>query len=168
MTRRPVIPLRNIVMYLIYPVQPEVTDSMVRLVLEVAVPEIQMGLWEIPDNSTNGTMEDTISQLMVCKCHKVLPHPKDTLAITTATGIMFTNSPWTPNSHGTNQSYPALEYQLQVELPPRDQNPHLRSSCNKLATLRQLSQILSTTHPIVAKWLHSKQQRRHHWRSRVH
>jgi len=164
MTKRPVIPLRNIVMYLIYPVQPGLVDSMVRLQAQVLLLGIQMDLLGIHDSSTNGTKEDTISPLMECICHKVLQHPKDTLTITTATGIMFTSNLLTPNSHGTSLSCQALE--LRVEPLPRDQNLHLRSSCNKLATLRQLSQILSTTHLIVAKWLHNKQ--RHHWRSRVH
>ena len=92
MIRRPVILLRNIATYLIYQVQPEVPDSMVRL--EVAAPEIPMGLWGIHGTYINGTMEDTINQLMACKCHKVPPHPKDTPAITTATGITYTsNSP---------------------------------------------------------------------------
>ena len=164
MTKRPVIPLRNIVMYLIYPVQPGVMDSMVRLQVEVFLLGIQMDLLGILDSYINGTMEDTINQLMECKCHKVLQHPKDTLPITTATGIMFTSNLLTHNNPGTSRLSQALE--SRVEPLPRDQNLHLRSSCNKLATLRQLSQILSTIHLIVAKWLHSKQ--RHHWRSRVH
>lgn len=167
MTKRPVIQLRNIVMYLIYPVQQGVMDLMARQ--EVAVLElgIQMVLLEIHDSSINGIMVDTISHRMVCKCHKVLQPPKDTLAITIAMGIiMFISNLLTLNSPGTSRLYQVLEYQLRVEQRHQDQTPHLRLACNKLATLRQLSQILSTIHLIAAKWLHNKQ--RHHWRSRVH
>jgi hypothetical protein len=170
MTKRPVIPLRNIVMYLICPVQQGVMGSMVLVqVLEVQVLALgkQMDLLRILDSFTNGITEDTINQHTVCKCLKVLQHPKDTLAITTATGIMFTSNLLIPSSHGTNLSCQALGSHLRVEPLLRDQNPHLRSSCNKLATVRQLSQILSTTHLIVAKWLRNKQQQRLHWRSRA-
>ena len=63
----------------------------------------QMGLLEILDSFTSGvTTEDTISQPTVCKCHKVRQHPKDTLAITIAMGIMFTSNLLTPSSHGMN------------------------------------------------------------------
>ena len=166
MTKRPVILLRNIVMYLICPVQRGVMDLMARQEVVVLELGIQMDLSEIPDSSINGIMEDTISHRMVCKCHKVLRHPKDTLAIMIAMGtIMFTSNLLTLNSLGTSLLCQVLEYQLRVEPQHQDQTPHLRLACNKLATLRQLSQILSTIHLIVAKWLHNKQQ--HHWRSRV-
>ena len=102
MTKRPVILLRNIVMYLICPVQRGEMDLMARQEVVVLELGIQMDLLGILDSFTNGIMGDTISQHTVCKCLKVLQHPKDTLAITTAMGIMFTSNLSTPSSHGMN------------------------------------------------------------------
>lgn len=111
MTKRPVIQLRNIVMYLIYPVQQGVMDLMARQEVAVLQLVIQMGLLETQDSSINGIMVDTISHHMECKCHKVLQPLRDTLAITIAMGItMFTSNLLTPNSPGTSLLCQALEH----------------------------------------------------------
>ena len=111
MTKRPVIQLRNIVMYLIYPVQQGVMDLMARQEVAVLQLVIQMGLLETQDSSINGIMVDTISHRMECKCHKVLQPLRDTLAITIAMGItMFTSNLLTPNSPGTSLLCQALEH----------------------------------------------------------